>query len=246
MVAAYDQERANWSAMILRIGLGIVFIIGGWNKLSQLLDSARHDDLVANYTATNGYINQFFLDYLFRADGSGWLTQSGFLATLSTFELVSGILLVAGLFVRPLALVYAFLLWTFVMALPVTTTPGAVPDVVTFRSPAVLVQIRDIALSGMMFVLFNLGSGAYSLDGRFGFGDTDRAQPSWDNLGLLLRLSIAAILIVGGVFAGGDHIPTFATPRWILIILGILIAGGHGLRWVGGGICPGDALVYRN
>jgi|OM-RGC.v1.029007504 hypothetical protein len=43
---------------------------------------------------------------------------------LSVFELVSGLLLIVGLVVRPLSLAYAFLLWSFVVALPVMTAPG--------------------------------------------------------------------------------------------------------------------------
>jgi|TARA_B100000315_G_scaffold259462_2_gene315631 hypothetical protein len=52
-------------ALVRRVGLAIVFVIGGMYKLSGLLSDATHDSIVAGYTAANGYINQFFLDYLF-------------------------------------------------------------------------------------------------------------------------------------------------------------------------------------
>ncbi|MFQ5534439.1 MAG: DoxX family protein [Sphingomonadales bacterium] len=229
-------ETRDWGALILRVGLGLVFVIGGANKLGQLLNAATHDGLVAKYTGAAGYINGFFLDFLFSGRFGDWLSPSAFLTALSSFELISGILLVVGLAVRPLSLIYAFLLWTFVMSLPVATTPGIAVDVSTYQSPAMLVQIRDIGLSGMMFVLFNLGAGIHSLDRRLGFEDTDREIAGWDNLGLLLRLSVGVIMIVGGAFAGGDHIQSFATSGWILLLLGVLLVSGHGVRLAGGAV----------
>jgi uncharacterized membrane protein YphA (DoxX/SURF4 family) len=221
--------RPDLTALALRVGLGLLFVIGGWNKLSQLIDPAREAGLVGKYMGSHGYINEFFAQYLF----DGWLTPWGFLTILSTFELLSGLALLAGLLVRPLALLYGFLLWTFVMALPVVTTPGVEVTVETFTAPAMLVQIRDIALSGMMFVLFNLGSGALSVDARLFGSAALETKAAWENLGLLLRLSIAAPLVVGGLFGGLGPVPTFATPRWILFPLGVLLGLGVGVRVLG-------------
>ena len=53
------------TATILRIGLGLVFVIGGYSKLSQLLDPDRMAGIVENYVGGKGYINQLFLNYLF-------------------------------------------------------------------------------------------------------------------------------------------------------------------------------------
>ena len=228
-----EQRGAEIAALALRLGLGIVFVIGGANKLNQLMDPATHDGLVASYTGTTGYINSFFLDYLFSGRFSSWLTADFFLTLLSSFEFVTGLLLVAGLAVRPVSLIYGFLLWSFVMALPVVTAPGVSVEEAVIHSPAILVQIRDIGLSGMMFVLFGLGAGAYSLDRRWGLGSPDRGLPSWDNLGLLLRLSVGLIFLVGGAFAGLDHIQSFATPGWVLFILGLLLVSGFGVRVAG-------------
>jgi uncharacterized membrane protein YphA (DoxX/SURF4 family) len=228
--------RLDLMAFALRVGLGLVFVIGGWNKLSKLLDPAREAGLVGAYTGPHGYINEFFAQFLFGGASGGWITPWGFLTALSTFELVSGILLVIGVLVRPLALVYGFLLWTFVIALPVVTAPGVEVAVTTFTSPAILVQIRDIALSGMMFTLFNLGSGAFSSDARLFGPASAQSYVGWDSLGLLLRLSIAAPLIVGGVFNGLNGIPTFATPAWILLPLGVVLAGGVIVRPLGAAV----------
>ena len=211
-------------ATILRIGLGLVFIIGGYSKLSQLLDPARTDAIVASYIGGKGYINDFFMNFLF--SNNSLLSRWGFLTALSTFELISGIALVIGLMVRPLALVYAFLLWTFVFSLPVVTTPGVETTVQTYTSPAMFVQMRDIALSGFMFTLLMLGSGRFSVDQLILKRGVNSEDASWNNLGLLLRLSLAAPLIIGGMFGGYPQISTFATFQPVLLILGVLLIVG--------------------
>ncbi|WP_028021605.1 DoxX family membrane protein [Enterovibrio calviensis] len=212
------------AAFALRIGLGLVFVIGGLSKLSLLLSSSKQAAMVANYMGTTGYINELFQDYLF---SNGVLTPWFFLTSLSTFELFSGVALIAGFMVRPLALLYGFLLWTFVFSLPVDTVPGASVGVKTYTSPAMFVQIRDITLSGMMFVLFNLGAGARSLDLCRGQGGVD-AQPNWEVLGLLLRFSLGLTFIIGGFFGAYAKIPSFATYQLILAVIGLVLIFGQG------------------
>lgn len=237
---AYNRPEI-W-ALVLRVGLGCVFIIGGWFKLSKLLSAEHQAAIVAKYMSPHGYINQFFADYLFTGQFGDWLTPWFFLSALSTFELLAGLALVAGFLVRPLSLIFAFMMWSFVFALPVATAPGMTITVDTFTTPAMLVQSRDIALSGMMFVLFNLGPGAYSADEKL-FGPYPDAQTTnWDNLGLLLRLSIAVPFLVGGAFAGLPAIKTFGTAGWILLPIGILLASGLAVRPVG--IAVAAIMVY--
>ena len=144
--SAANGKVERWSqdayiALLLRIGLGSVFVIGGWSKLSQLLDPARSEAIVALYTGPKDYINTFFLEYLFGPNS--WLSPWGFLTTLSTFEFISGVALLVGFLVRPLALLYGFLLWTFVFSLPVVLTPGVAVAEKTYLAPALLVQIRQ-------------------------------------------------------------------------------------------------------
>jgi uncharacterized membrane protein YphA (DoxX/SURF4 family) len=222
----HDIERKKHlelAATLLRVGLGLVFVIGGWSKLSQLLGApAAHDAIVALYMGPSGYINVPFQKFLFFAGSP--LSPSAFLTALSSFELVSGIALLAGLLVRPLSLFYGFLLWTFVISLPTHTVPGVAVAVETYTSPALLVQIRDITLSGMMFVLFNLGSGVASLDKRL-FRET--APVGWDSLGLLLRFSLGITFIVAGFFGGFAHVATFASNQLLLALIGVgLVFGG--------------------
>ncbi len=231
------RERApslDYYALVLRLGLGAVFIIGGMSKLNLLLDPAREAYILELYMGPKGYINTFFADYLFTGALGEVLTPWRFLTLLSTWEFLSGLALVAGWLVRPIALIYAFLLWTFVIALPVVTTPDVAVAVKTYQAPALLVQIRDVGLSGMMIVLFNLGAGARSVD-RWIAGDTVNTPGAarWNHLGLLLRLSVAAPFIVGGFFAGLPNIQSFATVSWLLVGIGVLIAAGIQVRVLG-------------
>jgi len=135
-----------------------------------------------------------------------------------------------GLLVRPLALIYAFLLWTFVFSLPVVTTPGVDSSVQTYTSPAMFVQIRDIALSGFMFALLAIGSGRFSLDSVILRNGVNSENINWNSYGLLLRLSLAAPLIIGGLFGGYANIATYATFQPLLLILGVLLIIGVKVR----------------
>ncbi|MEO1091149.1 MAG: DoxX family membrane protein [Pseudomonadota bacterium] len=217
------------AALALRVGLGLVFVIGGIAKLERLLTPAKAGAIVEQYTGPAGYINQVFLDWLFAGHLPAFVTPWTFLTALSTFELVSGLMLVVGLMVRPLALIWAFLVWTFVISLPVVTTPGVVAGVTTYESPALLVQARDIALSGLFFVLYNLGSGARSLDAAR-YGLPPALGRDWDNLGLVLRLSLGIVFVVGGLFHGFSKIATFDMPALLLVVVGLGLLAGIGVR----------------
>jgi len=213
-------------ALGLRLGLGSVFIAGGWWKLSRAIDPLRSEAFVDRYLASNGYINSFFDQYLF-ADPGALLTPLAFLTILSAFEFAAGIALLAGAFVRAISLTFAFMLWTFVLALPAVTAPGFEADAPSYFSPALLVQIRDIGLSGMCLVPFNLGSGAWSADQRLLGRGAPPTEVNWNVLGLVVRLSVAVVFIVGGLFAGYDHIKTFVAVPVLLVAVGVVIASGH-------------------
>ena len=222
-----NSARADMIALVLRCGLGAVFVIGGWWKLSRALSSEHADALVSRYMASDGYINSFFEQYLFADPLGGFLTPLGFLILLSAFELISGLALLVGLFVRVLSFFYAFLMWAFVVALPVVTAPGYPPDLVSHFSPALLVQIRDVGLSGMFLVLFHIGSGAASVDRKLFQRGASPEIINWNAYGLLLRLSVAIVFLVGGFFAGYGHIKTFVPMPLLLVGIGLLLASGH-------------------
>lgn len=239
---AQDQTQLLQVAMMLRIGLGLVFVIGGLSKLGQLLSSASHDAMVANYMGTTGYINALFQEYLFTGALGQLITPSGFLTTLSAFELLSGIALIVGFLVRPLSLLYGFLLWSFVIALPTMTVPGVAFEAETYTSPAIFVQIRDIALSGMMFVLLNLGAGRLSVD-ELRVPNEPMGNPQC--LALLLRFSLALPFVVGGFFGGFADIATFATTPWILAVVSLLLLlGSNATVRIASGVVIGIMAWY--
>ncbi len=221
-------------ALALRLGIGSVFVIGGWWKLSRALDPERAGALVERYTAPNGYINAFFQDYLFTNDLlSPWL----FLTVLSSLELVAGIALIAGFLVRPFAILFGLMMWAFVAALPTLTVPGiedGADALKTYFTPAMIVQIRDIGLSGMCAVLAMLGSGRFSLDGNLMRRGQCNSNLSWAFSALILRLSIAVVFIAGGAFFGLDHVKSWSSMPLLLIVVGVALASGHYTRFAAG------------
>lgn len=226
-----------WVAFWLRIGLGSVFIIGGIAKLERLLNPDKAFGIVTEYVGPLGYINETFMKWLFSGNFPAWFTPWSFLTTLSAFELISGMMLVAGLLIRPLAVFWALLLWSFIFSLPVVTTPGIALTSPTYTSPAMFVQVRDIALSGFFFVLYFIGAGKYSVDANFFKLPASQLQ-AWDNAGLLLRASLAVVLLIGGLFHGYGKIMSFGMPALLLNILGLgVIAGGVLTRFSAACIC---------
>ena len=214
-------------ALWLRLGLGSVFVLGGWWKLSRALDPSRADALVARYTGPDGYINAFFQDYLFT---DGFLTPWIFLTALSAFELIAGIAFMLGFFVRPLAILFGVMMWSFVAALPVLTTPGIDPEQRTYLTPAMIVQIRDIGLSGFCFVLAIMGSGRWSIDADLMGRGAPFSVPNWIAPGLLLRLSMALVFLAAGSFYGLDHVKSWSDMPILMILIGVFLASGYGVR----------------
>ncbi|MEQ8207377.1 MAG: hypothetical protein RIA65_14490, partial [Woeseia sp.] len=85
-------------------------------------------------------------------------------------------------------------------------------------------------LSGLCFILLNLGSGAGSIDRVVMKRGAAPTEVNWNAYGLLLRLSVASVFIVGGFFAGYDHIKTFIDLPALLIAVGVVMASGHAVR----------------
>ena len=91
-------------------------------------------------------------------------------------------------------------------------------------------MIRDIAISGILFTLYNLGPGLWSLDEKIFGTSAKTAEVNWDALGLLLRLSIGFVFLVGGAFYGLENIKSFVHPL-ILLPIGIILVLGNGTRY---------------
>ena len=137
------------------------------------------------------------------------------------------------------------MLWSFVIALPVVTTNGVDPGVSTYMAPALLVQIRDVALSGIMFVLFGLGSGLRSLDVQ---GVRQRGRATDHELGCRPVCCCAcrrpSCSSSAGPFAGMPNIKTFIEPGVVLFALGLMLLwGGRAARYAAGATCA-VLLIY--
>jgi uncharacterized membrane protein YphA (DoxX/SURF4 family) len=221
---SYEQ-----AALVLRVGLGLVMFSGGLAKLSKLLAPSAQEAMVNAYMAPSGYINQFFIDYLF---SDAFLTPWVFLTSLSTFEFFGGVFLIIGFAVRPVSLIFGLAFWSFIIALPVVNTPGVEVAVKTHTAPALLVMIRDVALSGMMFTIYNLGPGPFSIDKKILGISAFNRKADWDSLGLLLRLSLGVVFVVGGAFYGLSNIKAFA-PGWILLPIGLVLVEGKWAKYAG-------------
>jgi len=243
--SANSPDAASWwtlfghpekIALILRVGLGMVLVSGGLSKLSQLLDPSRQAAILEMYWGPAGYVNSFFDQYLFSGALADVLTPWLFLTGLSAFEFIAGVMLIAGLLVRPMALVWGLIFWSFLAALPVVTVAGIAPDLNTHRTPALLVLARDIGLSGLFFTLFLVGSGSQSVDRRIFGSAVTRRTLNWDAPGLLLRLSLGFPLLVGGLFHGSGHIATWGTPAWVLVPVALALLLNVGARWAGGAV----------
>ncbi|NSX54740.1 DoxX family membrane protein [Parasulfitobacter algicola] len=224
-----QADTQAYLALTLRVGLASVFIIGGIAKLERLLTASKAQGIVDQYTGALGYINETFMAFLFSGNFPDFITPWSFLTVLSAFELISGLMLLAGLMVRPLCLIWVPLLWSFVFSLPVVTTPGFIPPEATYTSPALFVQIRDVALSGLFAVLYNLGSGARSVDAAYGLPVARGIN--WDPLAYLMRISLALIFVIGGAFHGFHKVMTFGAPAIILLMIGFGLIAGIGVWW---------------
>ena len=81
-----------------------------------------------------------------------------------------------------------------------------------------------------MFALYNLGPGVWSVDEKI-FGPQVKAKEvNWDALGLLIRVSLGLVFIVGAAFYGLENIKSFA-PAIILLPIGIVLLFGNGARY---------------
>lgn len=97
--------------------------------------------------------------------------------------------------VRLVSLIFCHVFWSFIIALTVATAPGVEVTVKTHRASALLVMIRDVALSEIMLTeimltLYNLGLGRLGVDKRTFGHYAFNQKTEWDSLELLLRLSL--------------------------------------------------------
>ena len=219
--------RLDWIALALRAGLGLVLLVGGWNKLSHLIDPARRRGARRPLLGPAG-VHQRFLRPIS-------ICRRARRMDLAVAVPDRTILDRAGERHRPHR-----------------RPPGAAAR---SRLGPAAVDLRDrdpgrhrsgrggrgpdlhlARPAGAGARRGALGDDVRALQPRCRLGQLGRtplwlaarARTDWNNLGLLLRLSLALPLLVGGAFAGLDHIQSFAATPWLLVPLGVLIAAGAG------------------
>jgi uncharacterized membrane protein YphA (DoxX/SURF4 family) len=193
-------------ALVLRVCVGIVFIIGG----IKLAFPSNPAALAAAYVDPSaGWISPYFADLITAQLG---LEVSRFLQLQGLIEILLGAALIVGLFTPVVAIVMGLMYWAFTVANPVV---GEIR------------LSRDLALMGICFAIALAGAGGWSLDSRL-LGRRARLEGRKDAVVLLIRLSLAFTLVTSALFAGGvfDNHLNATLPRILVLILGLLLAVG--------------------
>jgi uncharacterized membrane protein YphA (DoxX/SURF4 family) len=199
----------SWSFEVVRVTLGLILIIGGI-KIAFPPDPAR---LAAAYIdPAKGWISPLFADQI---TGRLGLEIATFLHYQGLLEIGIGVLLAAGLFTRPVAIVTAALFWSFTVANPVA---GQIR------------LSRDLTLMLAASAVAIIGPGPWSLDLKL-WPAASRWRGSRDAGLLLLRLGVALALITSALFTEG----VFANPLNITLPPVLVFALGVGL---GLGLAP--------
>lgn len=201
-------------ALVLRICVGIVFIIGG----IKLVFPSDPQALAARYVdPSTGWISPYFADLITAQLG---IQVSWFLQLQGMVEILLGVALILGLFTPVVAVSMGLMYWAFTVANPVV---GQIR------------LSRDLALMGICFAIAMAGPGRWSLDSRL-LGSRLRITERKDAVVLMIRLSLAFTLVTSALFAGGlfdNHLNT-TLPKLLVLILGLLLALGVYPRWLAG------------
>ena len=208
------QVNADVLMMLLRVTLGVIFIIGGI-KLAFLGETSA---LVASYiNPAKGWISAVFADKITQTLG---VSLGAFLRSQGLIEILLGVLMVLGLGSRIVAVILGLMFWSFTVANPVV---GEIR------------LSRDIALMGLCFAVALSGGGAWSVDRRV-WGTPSMWSQHRNTILLLMRLSLAYTLLASAIFASGpfaNHLNT-TLPVVVVLLLGVLLAVGVRPHWIMG------------
>ncbi len=190
---------------LLRIALGLIFIIGG-------IKIGFPDDpltLAASYTnPADGLISPLFAEKIISTCG---ISISLFLRIQGIFEIITGISMIrGGVNTRMVAGMMALMLWMFVVVNPVA---GEIR------------LSRDIALAGLCLVVALTDLAGRKIDGKFTYRD---------HAMLMIRLSLAYTFLASALFSEGVFSnPLNSTlPLELIFLLGIFLVLGIFPRWV--------------
>ena len=199
---------------VLRVALGVVFIIGGI-KLAFLGET---NALVTSYLDPNkGWLSQVFADKITQLLS---VEVGTVLRTQGLVEIVLGLLLAFGVGARVVAVIMGLMFWVFAVANPVA---GEIR------------LSRDLALMGCCFAVALAGPGVWSVDQRL-WQRRSSYDACQDGVLILLRLSLAFTLLTSAVFADGpfaNHLNS-TLPIGMVFVMGALLAVGLRPHWIMG------------
>ncbi len=212
----WQGRRLDSLIAILRIALGLVFVVGGLKLVLPALFSIPDGvTLAKKFTdPATGYISPLFASKITETLG---LQISTFLRIEGGLEIILGLLLMAGLFTPFVAMNMGLMFWVFTLANPVV---GGIR------------LSRDLGLMGLCSALILTGAGACSLE-RYWWGRRSRSPERWDLSLALIRLSVAYPMIVSALFTGGVFNNPLNTtlPMVLVFLIGLLLATGVVPRW---------------
>ena len=206
--------RWQWGNLfaILRIVLGVIFILGG----IKLAFPADPGALAASYIdPAKGWIAPVFAE---RITGTLGISISLFLKIQGIIEIVIGGLMVIGIFSTSVAVVMGLMYWAFIIANPVV-------------GPVRL--NRDMALMGFSFATALAGVGALSFDARWR-GLQSKFSERKDVVLIIIRLGLAYALVTSSLFFGSPLNTSLNTtiPLVLVFVMGVLLVLGVIPRWV--------------
>jgi uncharacterized membrane protein YphA (DoxX/SURF4 family) len=204
---------ADKQKLLLRLALGVIFIIGGW-KIAFPPDAQV---LAQSYTdPERGWIAPVFANLI--TDNLG-MEISDFLRYQGWLEMLLGGLLILGLVTPVVAVIMGLMYVAFAVANPI----------------AGFIRLsRDVALMFICFALAHYGQGKYSLDKKFKKLKRFMVKGDEQIVSALIRYGLGYTLIISGIFYGGvlNNSLNSTLPRVIVIILGALFVLNLKVKWV--------------
>lgn len=209
--------KSEFMLSLVRISLGIVFVIGGLKlAFPVLFGIPGHEVLAQGYIdPQKGWISPFFAQKITDVLG---VPISSFLAGQGWIEMFVGVVMILGILTPMVAASMGLMFWSFTVASPVL---GEIR------------LSRDLALAGLCAAVALAGGGPWSLDRKWRQLSSMYSQRR-DLILILVRLSLAFTLITSALFFGGvldNHLNT-TLPLVLVLVIGGLLGAGIFPRWV--------------
>ena len=231
--AKLGPEHIDEITQMLRLGLGILFIVLSWNTFQASLLSSLTPAFVWNFLSLYGFQADALTSILFEGAAGFSITPEMFLSIIATAQALGGLLLLFGLGTRPISALFGlalFIPWAlmFFEALPWVFREF---NITPFETS--IYTLENAGLAFLLLVLVNLGSGGNSLDNKLGLRWNHPLGVIWDSVGLELRFGIALTFFagaLGGYFFGAE---TLTVPWYLFGSIGVIVFFGFIPRFSG-------------